>query len=157
MPSFDIYETFQSHPPGGAWVGANIQQILVPEPDAGMVRVPLLANIQNDGGVKSPYYCHGILRRTASPLDPAWTWTLSSPSCILWARKLTTEAMVGGEFFFPVDVFPLPRGFEIYAEWSDASGAHCHRTRCVSVQVPAAGFDWTRAATNFGQYRFITP
>ena len=162
MPSFDTHETFQSGawPNGqifGWWATGSLCQLLVPEPDAGFVRIPLLANIQNDGGIKSIYTCHGMIRRTAQDLDPGWTVNFQAPACILWVRKLLAEVMVGGEFFLPVDVFPIPRGFELYVEWADASGGHCHRTRCVSVQVPASAVDWSRILTNFGNFKFVAP
>ncbi len=152
---FEIHETFQ-----GSIIGGNLQQILLPEPDAGMVRVPLFANVQNDGVARTSYTCHAVLRRTANPADPGWTLNLSSQFCILWVRKLLADLMVGGEFFIPVDVFPIPRGFEIYVEWTapdGASGAHCHRTRCVSVQIPGPSFDWSKVATNFGNFKFVAP
>lgn len=153
MNTFDIHEAHQ-----GDFIGGSLQQILVPEPDEGMVRVPLLANIQNDGGMRLSYTCHGILRRTASAPDPGWTLNLSSPSCILWTRELLPDLMVGGEWFVEVPTFRLPRGFEIYVEWNapgGVSGGHAHRTRCVSVQVPAASVDWSRVGPAVANSQFL--
>ena len=132
-----FFETHQDNTSGAAQskhVDPSTDLMLFPAPYAGWVRVPLYAAIQSDGP-ELLVTCHGILRR----ISPAGTgWTLDPDTIILWTIKLTPAAMVGGEYFVPVPLFPVPEGFEIIASFSYATGAHALRTRAVSVQVPAA-------------------
>lgn len=111
---------------------------LLPAPPPGWVRVPLWASIQSDGP-EPLVTCHGILRR--SPAGPGWA--LDPDTVWLWVVKLTPEVLVGGEFPVAVPLFAIPEGWEVIASWSFATGAHAIRTRAVSVDLPAATFDWS--------------
>ena len=126
--------------------------LLLPAPPEGWVRVPLYASIQSDGA-EALVTCHGILRRVPAA---AATWLTDPTTIILWTVKLTREAMVGGEYFVPVPVFPLPFGWEIIASWSFATGGHALRTRAVSVLLPADTFDWSQARPLPGDPRLTT-
>lgn len=132
-----------THEVNGSGGAPNTYQILLPEPSVGMVRIPLLAAIQSDGpdAVK---ICHGCLKLSGNPFDPLWdeVWT----PCLLWSVKLTSVAMVSGEFWLQVPAFPIVRGTYLEVEWADSlNGAHAFRTRSISVEVPASTYDWSRA------------
>ena len=123
----------------------------LPAPTPGKVRVPLWAGIQADGP-EPLVVCHGILRR--SPAPPNW---LTHPeTCILWTVKLTPLAMVGGEYFVQVPLFPIPEGWEVIASWSYQTIGRPLRTRAVSVEVPAETFAWGQAWPMAFQPRMTT-
>ena len=135
--------------PGHVDPSTDISFLPPPPPDC--VRVPLWAAIQSDGP-EPLVTCHGILRR-----DPALPgWATDPDTCLLWTVKLTPAAMVGGEYFVAVPLFPIAPGWEVIASFSYATGAHALRTVAVSILAPAATYDWTRARATPGQPRLTT-
>lgn len=138
----DVHQDMDSGAARPGHVDPSTEIALFPRPQLGMVRVPVWASIQSDGP-EPLVTCHGILRR----VDLGVGWLTHPDTCILWTVKLTPAAMIGGEYFVPVPLFPIPEGWEIIASWSYATGAHALRTRAVSVEVPAATFDWGRASS----------
>ena len=149
-----ILRVYQDNATGAAASGhvdPSTEIMFLPSPPAGVVRVPLFAAIQSDGP-EPLVTCHGILRR--SPAGPGWA--TDPDTCILWTVKLTPEAMVGGEYFIPVSLFPIPCGREVIASWSYATGAHALRVRAVCVDLPEAGYDWSRAQPLPGCPRLTT-
>ena len=136
-------QVFQDNATGQAASGQvdpSTEVMFLPGPWPGMVRVPLYAAIQSDGP-ELLVTCHGILRR--APAGPSWA--TDPETCILWTVKLTPVAMVGGEYFVPVSLFPIPYGWEVIASFSYATGAHAVRVRAVSVDVPESTYDWSHA------------
>lgn len=132
-------------------VDPSTEMMLLPSPSPGMVRVPLWGGIQADGP-EPLVTCHAVLR----PVDLGADWALDPRTCILWTVKLTPAAMVGGEFFIAVPLFPLPEGWEVIASWSYQTLTHPLRTRAVSVEVPAASVDWSRYQMPLLQPRLTT-
>ena len=151
VPTLQTHQELRSGAAASGHVDPSTEQLLFPTPDPGMVRVPLYAAIQSDGPEKL-VTCHGILRRA----NVEWWWATEPDTIILWTIKLTPAAMVGGEYFVPVPVFPIPEGFEVIVSWSYATGAHALRTRAVSVQLPALTFDWSTARPLAGAPQLTT-
>ena len=184
MPAFGSYE---ENALGASQINTNFwpdpvrmltpdperSMVLVPEPPAGVVRVPIYAAVQADGPtelvagqppetvtIPIPFIsCHGRLERTGNAFDAgvdvsAFLTTSpyngSSGTCLLWSMRLTPPVLVGGEFFLPVSAFPIVRGTTITANWSYATAAfngqpaYNVRTRAVWVDVPIGAFDWSR-------------
>ena len=141
----------------GANVDPSYEHVLVPEPDPGFVRIPIIASIQADG-LRPFTTCHALLNPTnvvggVPVFEPGVdvTWQNQNNvrnALIYWSAKLTPAVMQGGEYFLPVPVFPIFRGLNILASWSYVDGAI--RTRCFSVQVPLAEFDWSKAQWPLG-------
>lgn len=149
------------NPDGTGSVDPSVEHVLVPEPPMGYVSIPGSAAIQCDSD-RLYVTCHILLNRTGNPVDPTIEvdWMPQEnvgDRAILGATiRLTPAALVGGEYFFQMPVFPIVHGFNILASWSHATPSSAIRTRCTTYEVPIEQFDFSRVRQMVGPFPRLT-
>lgn len=155
-------------------VDPSVEHILIPEPRPGYVMVPLYAGVQCDSDRDLVVW--QALLNPVKHVVPADTTTepvfhpADTPGVeIVWqdqenirnavcgpSMRLTRDALVGGEYFLSVPVFPIVHGLNILSSWSYATGGSAIRSRSVCVEVPMASFDWSRLSACTGPFPRLT-